>query len=192
VAGARSEDTLAGIGPFLPEFIRLSKALDRDAGLRTRCEEVLASLPDPANRPLDGGREGRSGGGTFTLPPRHGEGGPPPRTNCEIRPSTGSSLRAQRDGHPRLRAARRTFERRILPAGPRVVEWTPSGPPGSGFARGCRLAAEHADLYNRFRYAAGRATTTGRSRGSPCPFPMREGSAPRPSGDPPPHNPPTD
>jgi hypothetical protein len=41
-------DTFDGIRAIFPEFIRLSRVYNLDAGLRSKCEEILGALPPPS------------------------------------------------------------------------------------------------------------------------------------------------
>jgi len=149
--GARSpEDPPPGIRAIFPEFIRLSKARP-DAGLAPGARRccLAPGLPPSASGRRTGKVEFRRQDRLRSRLAR--EGGPPPRPNSRIRrlyglPPSGSAGTAT----PDFERARGPSERRICgwPTGGR---WTPSGPPGSACERPAGLAAEHADLYNRFR-----------------------------------------
>lgn len=144
-------DTLAGIQAIFPEFVHLSRTYDRDEDLRTRCEAILQALPEPprglwaADGTIDPMGDGYA--------PAAARGQSHPRSNCEnpalyrVFPFGLSGL-----GAPDYDRAKRTFVHRIC-----VLQhgWSMDALWAARLGLredACRLAAAHAEQYQRFRY----------------------------------------
>jgi hypothetical protein len=144
-------DTLAGIQAVFPEFIRLSKGLGLDTQLRAKCQEILAALPAPSV--AHWGRDGTIDAGAKTYAPAAAKGEFPTPRNFEIPelyrvfPFGLSGI-----GTPDYDLARHTFERRIFGI---TNSWSLDAVWAARLGLGqeaCKLLAEHAVRYNRFRY----------------------------------------
>lgn len=144
-------DTLAGIQTIFPEFTRLSKTYGTDAGLRARCEAILASLPEPARGLW--AEDGKLDTSVDVYAPAAARGPSHPRTNCEnpalsrVFPFGISGI-----GTADHELARRTFERRICVL---AHGWSLDAIWAARLGLGdeaCRLAAAHAERFNRYRY----------------------------------------
>lgn len=144
-------DTLAGIQAIFPEFIRLSRTYDRDGDLRARCEAIVRALPEPARGQW--AADGRIDATADVYAPATARGASHPRSNCEnpalyrVFPFGLSGL-----GTPDLALAQRTFAQRIC-----VLEhgWALDALWAARLGlrdEACRLAAAHAERYQRFRY----------------------------------------
>ena len=144
-------DTLAGIQAIFPEFIRWSRTYDRDGDLRARCEAIVRALPEPARGQW--AADGQIDATADVYAPATARGATHRRMNCEnpalyrVFPFGLSGL-----GTPDYELARRTFERRIC-----VLEhgWALDAIWAARLGlrdEACRLAAAHAERYQRFRY----------------------------------------
>ena len=144
-------DTLAGIQAIFPEFIRLSEEYDLDADLRRRCGEILAALPEPAMGHW--ARDGTIDAGAKTYAPAAAKGQFPEARNFEIP----ALYRLFPFGLTGIGAAdhelvRNTFQRRIYGI---TQSWSLDAIWAARLGLGeeaCKLLAEHAERYNRFRY----------------------------------------
>jgi len=144
-------DTLAGIRAIFPEFVRLSKTYELDADLRARCEAILASLPEPARGLW--AEDGKIDPSVDVFAPAAARGTSYPRTNCEnpalyrVFPFGLSGV-----GTADYDLARRTFERRICTL---AHGWSLDAIWAARLGlrdEACRLAAEHAERFHRYRY----------------------------------------
>ncbi len=144
-------DTLAGIRAVFPEFVRLSEKYGQDADLRGRCSAILAALPD-APRGL-WCPDGKIQPQVDVYAPAAARGPSHPRTNAEnpalycVFPFGLSGIDA-----PDYALACRTFEHRIWP-----VEhgWSMDALWAARLGlrdQACRLLAQHAERFQRFRY----------------------------------------
>ena len=144
-------DTLAGIQAIFGEFVRLSKEYDLDAEFRTRCEEILAALPEPALGHW--ARDGKIDAGVKTYAPAAAKGPIPASRNFEI-PALYRLYPFELTG---IGAAdhelvRNTFDRRIFGI---TNSWSLDAIWAARLGLGeeaCKLLGEHALRYNRFRY----------------------------------------
>jgi hypothetical protein len=144
-------DTLAGIQAIFPEFIRCSKTYETDAVLRSRCEAILASLPEPARGLW--AEDGKIDMSVDVYAPAAARGPSHPRTNCE-NPSLYRvfPFGLSGSGTTDYDLTRKTFERRICNL---AHGWSLDAIWAARLGLGeeaCRLAAAHAERFNRFRY----------------------------------------
>ena len=146
-------DAMAGIRAIFPEFVRLSEEYGQDVELREHCASILAALPEPAlglwneDGKIDRGIEAYAAATAADGEPSH------PRSNAEnpalyrVFPFGLSGIDS-----PDHALARRTFDRRICSLG---NGWAmdPIWAARLGMAdEACRLAVQHAQKYQRFRY----------------------------------------
>ena len=144
-------DTLAGIEAIFGEFIRLSGEYGLDTELRARCEEILAALPKPAMGHW--ARDGTIDAGVKTYAPAAAKEQFPTSRNFEI-PALYRLFPFELTG---IGAAdhelvRNTFDRRIFGI---TNSWSLDAIWAARLGLGeeaCKLLAEHAERYNRFRY----------------------------------------
>ncbi len=144
-------DTMAGIQAIFPEFIRLSMEYGLDVELRTRCEKILAALPEPSLGHWN--RDGTIDAGAKTYAPAGGKGQIPAAKNFEI-PALYRLFPFELTGigAPDQELVRNTFDRRIYGI---TNSWSLDAIWAARLGLGeeaCRLLAEHAVRYNRFRY----------------------------------------
>lgn len=143
-------DTLAGVAAILPEFVRLSRAYDRDRDLRERCERLLAALPDP---PRGHWREdgARIADHTIWAP---AEDGPPQKAANRENPALYrvAPFGLSGAGAPDAALALETFRRRMRPLSDGwSMDAIWAARLGLGEEAG-RLLARHAELFQRYPY----------------------------------------
>lgn len=144
-------DTLAGIRAIFPEFISLSKQFTQDNKLRTKCEQILAALPEPALGHW--ARDGKIDPNAKTYAPAAAIGQIPTSRNFEI-PALYRVFPFELSGigSPDDQLCRDTFDRRIYGI---TNSWSLDAIWAARLGLGdeaSKLLREHAVRYNRFRY----------------------------------------
>jgi len=144
-------DTLAGIEAIFPEFVRLSGQYGRDADLRAKCADILAAMPEPTLGHW--ARDGTIDAGATSYAPAAAKGSFPTPRNFEI-PALYRVFPFGLNGigEPDYELALGTFERRIFGI---TNSWSLDAIWAARLGLGeeaCKLLAEHAVRYNRFRY----------------------------------------
>ena len=144
-------DTLDAIHYLFPEFIRLSERYGLDATLRSRCQSILAALPEPSIGKWHD--DGRVDGSVDAYAPAAGKHDHPRRVNAEnpalyrVYPFGLSGI-----GTPDFDRAQRTFACRTSPL------WFGWSMDAIWAARlglrdeACSLLVEHARRFNVFPY----------------------------------------
>jgi hypothetical protein len=144
-------DTLSGIQAVFPEFIRLSEQYGQDGDLREKCAAILGNLPDP---PLGHwARDGAIDERAKTYAPAGAKGDLPQARNFEI-PALYRvfPFGLSGTGTADHKLSVETFKRRIFGI---TNSWSLDAVWAArlGLAdEACRLLAEHAVRYSRFRY----------------------------------------